>query len=92
MPNFEVHLFHAALEIYISSFQHMYSKLKERRNHSKKGFPGKKKIACGANPTYKSNLKCDTTSYLRAWRRCINIRFYFFNSFTSISRLKAMLT
>ena len=44
MPNFEVHLFHAALEIYISSFQHMYSKLKERRNRTKKGFSGKKKI------------------------------------------------
>ena len=50
MPNFEVHLFHAALEIYISSFQHMYSKLKERRNHTKKGFPGKKKIRLWREP------------------------------------------
>ena len=52
MPNFEVHLFHAALEIYISSFQHMYSELKERRNHTKKGFSGKKqKFASGAHHT-----------------------------------------
>ena len=52
MPNFEVHLFNAALEIYISSFQHMYSELKERRNHTKKGFSGKKqKFASGAHHT-----------------------------------------